>query len=137
VVFEVGDGSVMVEPSHSMARLCADSLCRLDEGAAPTMAAKSLLPRPASLSRQPLRMIYSLCPGATGHAVEPMSVRDGVVELARHLFRVDPTDKLALAGELSRLEQVVRAVPVARLRFSHDLDALDALCRFVADDIAS
>jgi hypothetical protein len=72
-----------------------------------------------------LRAVFLLEGGAGPVSVEPLHRRDAVTHLASFVYRLDPDDRQLLAGELDFLEQLVRAVDVARLRLPHRFEAID------------
>jgi hypothetical protein len=139
VVVEAGESGVDTHPSYAFVRLCHDAVAAL----AP--ATRSLVPghphkcrvqRAAARGRQPLVAIYALenAPGPV--VVSPHSIRDAVALLARHMYRIDPTDRARLASELPRLERVARRLRVATLRYPRGFDALAEVREAIARDVA-
>lgn len=140
---ELGDGAVEVHPSYGFVRLGRDAAAAL--GADPNELARSAqrtvkwrLARPVADSPRRLAAIYALLDdGAAAPTVELLKQRDAVAELARHLYRLDPTDRHRLAGELALLEALTRTVPVARLRYRHSFGQLPEVAAAIRADLAT
>lgn len=133
------DNTVVVQPSYPFARMFADSLEAL--GKSPTERAtarndKWRFRHPRGGAPRNLSAVFALAVGETVRS-EPMSLRDALAELARHLFRIDPSDRAALAEELTSLERIARGLPVYRLYYPRRYAALpavrDAVRALVAD----
>lgn len=135
---DVGE-AVFVHPSYAFARLNEDAAHALgatdDIHTLPTRAHKWRSAREPSHERQPLRALYVLDRGELG--ITPLSQRDAIVELARHLYRVDPTDRARLLRELDRLAELTRLVPVRRLRYPRRFDALPAVVDAILADLSA
>jgi hypothetical protein len=87
----------------------------------------------------PLAGIYLLAPHAEtdsnfgSHAsASPVSPRDALLGLLFHSFWLDPGQTGALATDLARLAQMVRAVPIARLSFEISEGGFDLVERLIA-----
>jgi hypothetical protein len=65
-----------------------------------------------------------------------LSQRDALTEMARHLFRLDPTDRSRLEQELDMLTTLVELVPVSRLHVPRAYGRLPAVTQAVIDDVA-
>jgi hypothetical protein len=73
---------------------------------------------------------------ASTAAILELSRRDAVVELSRHLHRIDPRDRAMLDRELDLLAELVRRVRVARLRLGHRYDGMDVVGELILADVA-
>ncbi|MEK7435722.1 MAG: hypothetical protein AAB150_02425 [Pseudomonadota bacterium] len=88
----------------------------------------------------PLRRIYSLrrsdAGGPAGQPqIEPLSIRDALVELLSYTFRLDLTDQTMILRQMRVLERVAREVPVRRLRLPDDLKLLPAARELILQDL--
>jgi len=88
----------------------------------------------------PLRRIYSLrrseAGGLAGQAeIEPLSIRDALVELISYTFRLDLSDQSMILRQMSVLERVAKEVPVRRLRLPDDLGLLPAARELILQDL--
>jgi hypothetical protein len=129
-------GEVMVQPSYPFARLWDDAAARLDPGGEPVSTApgrsrKRRAVRQGQCSPAPLHTIFVLCEAAGPPSVVPLSLRDAVVELARHIFRIDPSDPGRLQREMDTLTTIARRVQVAQLVYPRRFDGLDAVSQLV------
>jgi hypothetical protein len=87
----------------------------------------------------PLAAIYLLTPddAVRRPAIEPLPSRERVLELIRHAFVLDWRLPHALRDRFDRLATIATHVPVRRLRFRHDYDALALAHRLILDDIGA
>jgi hypothetical protein len=69
--------------------------------------------------------------------VQPLHRRDAVTRLASYVYRLDPDDRVRLAGELDFLERLVRAVDVARLVLPHRFDSIAAVPDLISRHLAA
>lgn len=88
----------------------------------------------------PLRRIYSLrrnaTSGSAGHPqLEPLSIRDALVELISYTFRLDLTDQSMILRQMRVLERVAREVPVRRLHLPDDLSMLPEARELILQDL--
>jgi hypothetical protein len=85
----------------------------------------------------PLEAIYELRRGrgVDGPVIEPIVGADRLTTLVRHLrAAVAPLDAPTKAAELARLGRLATSVPVRRVTYPDDLEALPALCQAIAGD---
>jgi hypothetical protein len=162
LALHIGRAAVTAFPSSTSVRLWNDSVSALRTSrAAPRgaehirdeMQAHSELTAPQAVATDPserkkqrvatraglrplrLHALYLLEPADACASVQSVSRRDAVVELAKHLCRMDPLDQASLRTEFDTLAELVRLVRVARLIFRHRYEELptvrDALLRDV------
>ncbi len=134
----MADDTVTVHPSYPFARLhgvAADTLLTAESiDVVRTRTQKRRAPRAAATSQQ-LLALYVLQRGDGSPQITKMRSRDAIVELARHLYRVDPTDRVRLMQELERLERLARTVPVRGLRYPRRIELLGAVGDAIAADL--
>ncbi len=70
-------------------------------------------------------------------AVRAIPATHALVQLAKHQFQLDVTDRTALARSFERLTALVAAVPVYRLRVRDGLDVLDEAAAGLVGLVAS
>lgn len=138
-VLRLEGSSVIAEPSYPFARLCKDAVLALEGDAmrvarAASRTLKWRAHRPAASGPRRLDTLYTLARHDGPIRIEPLTSRDALVELARHLYRLDPTDRGALRGELGRLERLVGSARVVQLCYPHRFDRLDALRQSILED---
>lgn len=137
-VLEVGD-VVRVHPSYPFARLHGDAAQQLEAAddihVVATRTHKHRAKRVGETTAQRLAAIYVLQTGDIG--VGPMGIRDAIVELARHLYRIAPTDRTRLLSELDRLERVARGVPVRILSYPRRFDSVARVRQLIVDDLGA
>ena len=135
-VLDVRDDAVWVHPSYPFARLHGDAALHLEAAddihVVATRTHKHRAKRAGETSAQRLAAVYVLRSGELG--VEAMGLRDAIVELARHLYRVDPTDRARLLSELDRLERLARGVPVRILSYPRRFDAIGEVRQLIIAD---
>jgi hypothetical protein len=129
---------VLVHPSYPFVRLNRDALEAVSGSAelaahAHPHTRKWRLRQELARAPTALSTIYALGPESDIPSSEPLSARDALAELARHLFRLDPTDRAALGNEMALLERLVAAVPVVRLSFPRRFALLPAIARQLAE----
>jgi len=147
LVLRVEPSSVRAFPSYPASRLNDDSAVALRAAPSPPLwarldpvastAATGSKARHAQRSPSAhlsLRALYVVTAGAELPMIVPVTRRDAVVELARHLHRLDPNDRVRLANELDLLVQLVCRVHVAKLLLPHRFDALAEVQRAVRAD---
>jgi hypothetical protein len=137
---EIGTERVYVHPSYPLVRLRGDAASHLAPDGpklarSPQRNIKWRFPRAAADRARPLFKIYAIERDARGTIVEALSPRDVVAELARHLYRLDPTDRGRLGEELALLEHVACSVAVARLHYRPGLQALASITEAVLSDL--
>lgn len=101
-----------------------------------------LSPGQAVASMRRLKAIYVLDDPDSSRAreavsVEPLSARDGFLELVRAAFNLVVSDRNRLANQFASAERLARHVPVKRLVYPRDLSRLPAVCRAVVADAAA
>ncbi|HWR51692.1 MAG TPA: hypothetical protein VN428_11330 [Bryobacteraceae bacterium] len=117
----------------------AEALCG-DHGSLPAVTgheAKKLLESEAVPPRcAPLSRIYLLDPGPRDAApsLGEAHPSQGVPILLEAAFRLDLTDADMLARQFRFLMSVVSAVPLRRVRYSHDFAALPTVCDLILAD---
>ncbi len=135
---DVEEGRTWLHPSYPFARLAPETAGGLggtnDLSAAPTRSLKWRTPRRGSEERHALAIIFVLAAGETV-SVAPLGLRDAMVELARHLYRIDPTDRSRLGRELTQLERLARSTPVRRLGYPRRLDAAESVREAVSAEL--
>ena len=94
----------------------------------------------ASSDSVPLRRIYSLLRREAGDSamhpeIEPLSIRDALVELISYAFRFDLTDQSMILRQMRVLERVAREVPVRRLHLPDDLGLLPDVRALILQDL--
>lgn len=138
-VLETSD-VVLVHPSYHFARLHLDAAAKLDATddmhVVKTRAHKHRARRDGPTHALRLIALYVLQQGSEMGTAEVGS-RDAMVELARHLYRIAPTDRDRLGSELERLERLTSSVPVRLLRYPRRFDGIAALADFIARDARS
>jgi len=137
---EVAGADIRAHPSYASTRLWSESAGALfaDRGALPLASPRTDKLRamlPVAREPLPLRRLYLLTPTDGKPAVTRLSRRDALVELTAHLYRLDPEDRVRLAGELDLLEKVVSRVPVARLAYRHAYAELPAVRAAIVGDL--
>jgi hypothetical protein len=125
-VLRLRGDAVEVHPSYPFARLFGDSLRAMGVKTAERVSARHDKWRvQRRVARGPCRVaaIFSLSSDSALRLVRQRP-RDVVAELARHLFRIDPSDRTALMGELAMLESIAARVPLYALHYPRRYDAL-------------
>jgi len=149
LVLAIRNDRVMVEPAYPGLRLWADAmdaLCDSRTSHQPvshyTSKQRIVSPEPGNttLHAHPVCAVYALTreeedsPDRGLPRIEPLSLRDGVMELVASAFRLDLGDRAMLLRQMHLLERVVRLVPVKRLRIPTAFDALPAVCELIRQD---
>jgi hypothetical protein len=70
-------------------------------------------------------------------AITPLPRRLALMELASHLYRLDPRDRARLTGEIELLYHLVSAVPVARLAYRRSYEDLPAVREAILADLGA
>jgi hypothetical protein len=153
LVLEEKDEQVLATPAYPGLRLWEDTLKALgnDSGhllsvAHYTSKRRLVLEGHGSyflVQAFPVARIYSLVRpaevgvdgGLVAPRLEPLSLRDSLVELLPSLFHVDVTDRTMLARHIDFLERVVSHVPVRRLWVPNTFTALPAVQKAVLLDL--
>jgi hypothetical protein len=138
---EAGDAGVVAHPSYAAARLWPESASALfpDAASLPLASPRTVKLRaalPAATEPMVLRRLYLLESAEGAPAITRLSRRDALVALTGHLYRLDPGDRVRLAGELDLLERVVSLVPVARLAYRRSYAELPAVREAVLADVS-
>ncbi len=118
-VLRVHPDGIHVHPSYPFARLFGDSLGAVGGEAQERASARNhkwRLRRAVASGPQEVAVIFSLASDGPLR-LERKSRRDAVTELARHLYRLDPSDRGALLEELDSLDRIARVVPVYELHY--------------------
>jgi len=105
-------------------------------------AAKRVIPLAASqsvASARPLKAIYVLAaPRRRGPiSVEPLSPRDGCLEIIRAAFNLVVHDRGRYANQFRVASHLAGAVPVRRLAYPRAIGCLPAICDAVLADLAA
>jgi hypothetical protein len=137
---EAGEAGVVAHPSYASARLWPESASALFPGGAALPLAsprtgKLRAALPAASEPMVLRRLYLLDEAEGAPSITRLSRRDALVALTAHLYRLDPGDRVRLAGELDLLEKVVSLVPVARLAYRRSYAELLAVREAVVADL--
>lgn len=141
---------VLVEPAYPGLRLWDDSRGFLFGNMRSTLPVshysdkRRILPSESSPEHGeyfPLRCIYSLLKDEEGSAtdpmIEPVSIRDALVELISYAFRLDLTDQAMILRQMRVLERVANKVPIKRLRLPNDLGVLPAARDLILQDLGA
>lgn len=72
-----------------------------------------------------------------GPVIDPLSPRDGFMELLAGTFRLDITDRAMLARQFRFLERVSSQVPIRRLRIPNSFASLPAVRAAILGDLAN
>jgi len=132
------DDGVLVYPSAPFARLFQDSLSGVGACAEERVSPRNdkwRLRRPSGARPRPLVAAFRL--GNDGPLrVERLTFRDALTELARHLYRLDPSDVTALREELVILERMAGAVPVFELQYPRRYDAIGRVREAISEILA-
>lgn len=136
LVLEEADERFLAAPTLPRTRLYGDSL----DAVARTPALREIgekgeIELEGPRGKLPLARLYLLDRSDEAIAIVRMSQRDGMLALASHLHRIDPTNPELLAREVAFLEAVVRRVPVARLTFPRRYERLSAVHRAILTDL--
>jgi len=135
-VLRVQNDRIEVHASYSFARLFDDSLGAVggeQNDRASARNHKWRLQRRTASGPQEVALIFSLASDGPLR-LKRKTRRDGVTELARHLYRLDPSDRSALLEEVGSLDRIARAVPIYDLHFPRDYNALpDVQARILAE----
>ena len=78
----------------------------------------------------PLRSVYIIEPGDR-YRIEPLSVRDAAVELLRHAYRADLTDRPAIAAQLDACVRLAARTAVYRLVVPQDFAQLSMAAKSI------
>ena len=140
------NGSASVLPSHPTLRLWpqvkaaiqgrSERLALVDGKYTVRLKGPRNFPaRPAALSR-----IYVLCPQAnssTAPALEPLTGPKAVVELVRHSYRLDFSDRPLLTRQLKGFGKLADSIAVRRLVYSPDRQDAEATIALVLSELKS
>lgn len=143
-------GTLVAVPSYPALRLWPDALRRLapDARAAQRTAHYSEklrltpddLTRPFALDPAPLARVYVLeharrSRGPARLSIEPLSVRDTLVELIGHLYRLDVGRRDVLQRDFDRLADTASRLRACRLRVPRSLRRLDEVREAILADL--
>ena len=92
---------------------------------------------------QPLIRVYTMAPFSTEKPspgfrtplIEPLSLRDGFIEVLACLFRLDVADRRMLHRQFEFVNRLTAHVPVSRLRVPHTFSTLAAVRRMIVEDL--
>lgn len=138
-------GTIMAVPSYPGLRLWPDALPAVPGLRAPASTRFRKVRMAAATAgfryhRTPtaLQRIYVLSgrKRGSGVAISTPSMRDGVMDLLRHAYRLDRTDRSALARELDLAVSVARRRIIRRLAFARTLSGLDEVRTAILEDLA-
>jgi hypothetical protein len=150
LVLQEVQGQFMATPNYGGLRLWPDSITALfdREPKLAAMAGDSEKLRLGTetgrvrFHREPVRLrrIYVLESPDDGTAVQGVVVgraspRDACLELAKHTFRLDVTDRQRLLEEFDLLGRVAGSIPVCRLVYPRDFTRITAVCEAVVTDM--
>src|SRR2546425_5655009 len=110
------------EPLDTLARLHPKS----EKRSRPTV--RGFATNPVRLAR-----IYVLAEGE-GHAIEPLSPQEALIELVRHTYAARLLRAMGAAAHFRRCGSLIGRIPIRRLRTCRSLDLLPALVRMVEED---
>jgi hypothetical protein len=151
LLLEEDDGQLFGHPSYPGLRLRPDTIAalfgqeparcqvahytekkrlRLDNGRLPFCADPILL-----------RRIYVLAPSEETNdpqviSLAPLPPRDTFMELVKHTYRLDITDRASLGDEFEGLGRVAASLPICRLAFPWDLSLLSAVRDAILEDLS-
>ncbi len=147
-----GRGGFMAEASYPGIRLWPDALRSLFGAASGTrpvahysdkrrVDAGSMVLGMCS-RRVPLRAVYLLDPRVQENrdgevSITPIPSSERFLVYLKYLFRLDTTDRARLRAEFERLARLSEEVPVRRLTFRRDLEALPTVAAAVRSDVRS
>ncbi len=131
---------ILAHPSYASTRLWPESADALfaDRDALPLASPRTAKLRaalPAAPEPLELRRLYLVESADGAPTITRLSRRAALIALAGHLYRLDPTDRARLAGELDLLEKVVSRVPVARLAYRRAYADLPAVREAIRADL--
>ena len=110
------------EPLDTLARLHP----KFEKRSRPTV--RGFATNPVRLAR-----IYVLAEGE-GHAIEPLSPQEALIELVRHTYAARLLRAMGAAAHFRRCGSLIGRIPIRRLRTCRSLDLLPALVRMVEED---
>lgn len=93
----------------------------------------------SSDERTPARVIYAIAGGDAngrepGISITPLSPRDAMLELFKNTYRMDLTDHKRLSDDLYRLGEIAQRLPVRRLEFPKNFEALPSVMEAIMVD---
>lgn len=147
LMLDEDEGRILGVPSYPGVRLWPDSAAVLSGGphSPPPMPhytgkRRVDLDGRGPLAPVPLRGLYVLAPAVGqeaegGAKIEPMAPGEGLMELVRHTFRLDLSDRAMLARQFVFLTRVVARVPVRRLSYPRDFSVLPAVQEAILRDL--
>jgi energy-coupling factor transporter ATP-binding protein EcfA2 len=132
----------VVDRGHNQVHLWPESVALLHDGDlhAPLMPGSwgkhYMEPRVGAAPEQlPLRAIYVLAASESDQAaIEPLSLREAILELLPNTFATDLLDERMRATEFQQLSDLVAEVPVKRLSRRKTPDQLIAVCNTILKD---
>lgn len=141
LALQTGEQGTTAQPSNASVRLWTDSAAALSGDAdqlprATSRSSKRRLALNGAEGPCTLKRFYLLEKGEQAPTIEPLSPRDGLVGLAKHLNRLDPDDRQALQNELALLSDLVARVPVYRLVYRRRYQELDRVVDAIVDNLS-
>jgi hypothetical protein len=139
LLIEEQDGVMMGVPSYPGLRLWPDTISALYTQEPMLQPLAHYTPKKRLLVEPPphhthigLRGIYVLAPqkdveGADDVTITPLALREALIEIIKHTFQLDVTDRQKLGQAFRQHERVAKSVPFFRLTFPHKYSALPAV----------
>ncbi len=146
IILRPTEGTTVCIPSYPGARLWDDSLARLlpSQGKPSTDQGwkRRIIPQLPGKSepRAPLAACFFLDGAASGGElrIEPVAGPEAMMAMIQHSFQFDVTDPRHLAGQFSRLGEVLATRPgLFRLAYPHDYARLPEVCEALVRTLAS
>ena len=150
LLIDIQNGSAHAFPSYAHLRLwpeAREAVCgrAVVSGGSEDRLCKERLEGdiPVPFQHQPvsLRRAYVLGSPQTsersGIGVETLSVQQAVVELLRHTFRLDITNRTRLRDEFSEVGRLARSIEIRRVHFTRDFAALPQLRQAILADLGA
>jgi hypothetical protein len=78
-----------------------------------------------------VRRVYTLAPGGSQIVFEPLSRRDGAVEIVKHSYRADLDARSGPEAQLDAIARVSSALQVWRIAFPRDLSQASQIARAI------
>jgi hypothetical protein len=148
LLIEEQDGVMMGVPSYPGLRLWPDTISALYPHkpilhplAHYTQKKRLLVKPPSHHTHILLRGIYVLTPqkdveGINDVTITPLAQREALIEIIKHTFQLDVTDRERLGQGFRQHERVAQSVPFFRLTFPHEYTALSAVHAALLDHVS-
>jgi hypothetical protein len=145
LLIEEQDGAMMGVPSYSGLRLWPDTVSALfaqepilQPLAHYTEKKRLLFEQSPYHTHIVLRGIYVLAPQQEVKDIDevtitPLAAREALIEIIKHNFQLDVTDRKRLGQAFRQHERVAKSVPFFRLTFPHEYTVLPAVHRAILD----